>query len=72
MIGCVALVGGLTAYIPTNGGGAPGKPVAVSGHADLTPSVAATPELGSPVLFGAGLASVAGYVSQRARAARHP
>ena len=72
LIGCVAMLGGLTACVPMNGGGATGKTVGVSGHADQRPSVAATPELGSLMLFGAGLTGAAGYVSQRARAARRP
>jgi len=71
LIGCVAMLGGLTACVPTNAGRATGKTVGVSDHADKPP-VAATPVLGSLMLFGAGLAGAAGYVSQRARAARRP
>jgi hypothetical protein len=70
LIGCVAMLGGLTACVPTNAGRATGQTVGVSDHADQPPPVAATPELGSLMLFGAGVAGAAGYVSQRARAAR--
>jgi hypothetical protein len=65
---CISVLSAMPAAAAPGGNGGNDKNNGNSGHANTPPSVAATPELDSLLLFGTGAVGMAGYALMRLRA----